>query len=137
MVALRVVNRIEKEVVEAEYENWLRDETEKCGKVEDMLNGDGEGGKAGLAAACASKALGLRCTVFLPEGVDASTIEFMQREGAEIVTAGKIYLEALKAAEKAVAADLNAYGLNICSAAADTADASNVPIEQCHGPCLR
>ena len=62
----------------------------------------------------------------------------MQREGAEIVTAGKIYLEALRAAEKAVAADPNAYGRPLCSPAADTADpAAGVPAEQCHDPCLR
>ncbi|KAF2128766.1 hypothetical protein P153DRAFT_340969 [Dothidotthia symphoricarpi CBS 119687] len=43
LVALRVVNRIEKEVVEAEYENWLRDETKKCGRVGALLE---EGKKA-------------------------------------------------------------------------------------------
>lgn len=37
LVALRVVNRIEKEVVEAEYEHWLLDETHKCNKVGTML----------------------------------------------------------------------------------------------------
>ncbi|KAF2688907.1 hypothetical protein K458DRAFT_359905 [Lentithecium fluviatile CBS 122367] len=37
LVALRVVNRIEKEVVEAEYENWLVDETQKCGRIRSML----------------------------------------------------------------------------------------------------
>ncbi|KAH9842922.1 tryptophan synthase beta subunit-like PLP-dependent enzyme [Rhodofomes roseus] len=66
------------------------------------------GGNAGLAAACAAKALGLRCTVFLPEGVSASTVEFLKREGAEVVTAGKIYLDALRAAEKAVETQSNA-----------------------------
>ncbi|KZT65460.1 tryptophan synthase beta subunit-like PLP-dependent enzyme, partial [Daedalea quercina L-15889] len=66
------------------------------------------GGNAGLAAACSAKALGLRCTVFLPEGVSASTVGFMKREGAEIVTVGKVYLDALRAAEKAVEADSNA-----------------------------
>ena len=81
------------------------------------------GGNAGLAAACASKALGLRCTVFLPEGVSASTVQFMKREGAEIVTAGKIYLDALRAAEKAVEIDSNAYGRPICLRAPSTADA--------------
>ncbi|KAF2464588.1 uncharacterized protein BDR25DRAFT_95764 [Lindgomyces ingoldianus] len=49
LVALRVVNRIEKEVLEAEYENWLLDETEKCGRVGMMISdggvGDGGGGK--------------------------------------------------------------------------------------------
>ncbi|KAG9200674.1 SNF1-interacting protein [Epicoccum nigrum] len=39
LVALRVVNRIEKEVVEAEYEHWLLDETHKCAKVGTMLDG--------------------------------------------------------------------------------------------------
>jgi hypothetical protein len=38
LVALRVVNRIEKEVLEAEYENWLLDETHKCARVESMLD---------------------------------------------------------------------------------------------------
>lgn len=31
------MNRIEKEVVEAEYENWLLDETHKCSKVGALL----------------------------------------------------------------------------------------------------
>lgn len=39
LVALRVVNRIEQEVVEAEYEHWLFDETQKCSKVGTMLDG--------------------------------------------------------------------------------------------------
>lgn len=39
LVALRVVNRIEQEVVEAEYEHWLLDETQKCAKVGTMLDG--------------------------------------------------------------------------------------------------
>jgi hypothetical protein len=43
LVALRVVNRIEKEVVEAEYENWLLDETHKCDQVGSMLEETGKG----------------------------------------------------------------------------------------------
>ncbi len=38
LVALRVVNRIEQEVVEAEYEHWLLDETQKCAKFGTMLD---------------------------------------------------------------------------------------------------
>lgn len=34
-----MVNRIEQEVVEAEYEHWLLDETQKCAKVGTMLDG--------------------------------------------------------------------------------------------------
>ncbi|KAF2640639.1 hypothetical protein P280DRAFT_469369 [Massarina eburnea CBS 473.64] len=37
LVALRVINRIEKEVVAAEYENWLVDETMKCERVGALL----------------------------------------------------------------------------------------------------
>lgn len=40
LVALRVVNRIEKEIVEAEYENWLLDETHKCERIGTMLGDD-------------------------------------------------------------------------------------------------
>ncbi|KAI1543827.1 hypothetical protein PtrCC142_003875 [Pyrenophora tritici-repentis] len=45
LVALRVVNRIEKEVVEAEYENWLLDETHKCSKVGKLLETAAKKGK--------------------------------------------------------------------------------------------
>ncbi|KAH9882861.1 hypothetical protein J1614_000227 [Plenodomus biglobosus] len=45
LVALRVVNRIEKEVVEAEYENWLLDETHKCSRVGALLEEAGGKGK--------------------------------------------------------------------------------------------
>ncbi|KAF2199975.1 hypothetical protein GQ43DRAFT_397459 [Delitschia confertaspora ATCC 74209] len=38
LVALRVVNRIEKEVIEAEYENWLLDETQKCERIGAMIS---------------------------------------------------------------------------------------------------
>jgi hypothetical protein len=48
LVALRVVNRIEKEVLEAEYENWLVDETNKCEKMGTILARDGEVGKEGI-----------------------------------------------------------------------------------------
>ncbi len=37
LVALRVVNRIERDVVQAEWEDWVRAEDRKCGKVEQML----------------------------------------------------------------------------------------------------
>jgi hypothetical protein len=40
-----VVNRIEKEVVEAEYENWLLDETHKCSKVGKLLESAAKKGK--------------------------------------------------------------------------------------------
>ncbi|QSS64589.1 transcription factor SipA3 [Histoplasma capsulatum] len=37
LVALRVVNRIEKEVVQAEWERWLQQETQKCHAIETLL----------------------------------------------------------------------------------------------------
>ncbi|KAI0362688.1 tryptophan synthase beta subunit-like PLP-dependent enzyme [Trametes cingulata] len=66
------------------------------------------GGNAGLAAACAAKALKLRCTVYLPHGVSQSTIDFMRKEGAEVVIAGNYYLQALQRAQEAVDAESKA-----------------------------
>lgn len=37
VVALRVVNRVERDVVVAEWEDWVRGEERKCAQVEDML----------------------------------------------------------------------------------------------------
>ncbi|KAH9901158.1 tryptophan synthase beta subunit-like PLP-dependent enzyme [Cubamyces lactineus] len=62
-------------------------------------------GNAGIAAASAAKILKLRCTVFLPHGVSQPTIDYMRREGAEIVVEGNYYLQARKAAQKAIDAD--------------------------------
>lgn len=38
LVAMRVVNALEKETIRAEYENWLMDEHVRCQKVGSMLN---------------------------------------------------------------------------------------------------
>lgn len=44
LVAMRVVNRVEKEVVMAEWEEWIREEEGKCWRVESMLR-DGKKAK--------------------------------------------------------------------------------------------
>jgi len=66
------------------------------------------GGNAGLAAAAAAQSFGVRCTIYLPEGVDARTWRFLTQLGAEICAAGNEYSKALDAAESAVAQDENA-----------------------------
>ncbi|KAA1471236.1 tryptophan synthase beta subunit-like PLP-dependent enzyme [Dentipellis sp. KUC8613] len=66
------------------------------------------GGNAGLAAAYAAKRLGVKCTIFFPEGVAQGTRDFLQTLGAELVVAGRFFLEALRAAEEAVENDPNA-----------------------------
>ena len=66
------------------------------------------GGNAGLAAAWAAKVLGLKCTVFLPQLASPSTIDFLRKEGAKVVLEGTYYLDALRRAQQAVAADTNA-----------------------------
>ncbi|KAI1792580.1 tryptophan synthase beta subunit-like PLP-dependent enzyme [Ganoderma leucocontextum] len=66
------------------------------------------GGNAGLAAACAASVLKLRCTVFLPQGVSQRTIDFMCKEGAEVVIGGDCYLQALQRAQAAVASETKA-----------------------------
>ncbi|KAF2006116.1 hypothetical protein P154DRAFT_481794 [Amniculicola lignicola CBS 123094] len=45
LVALRVVNRIEKEVLEAEYEAWLEEESRNCQYMGSMLKGEKGKGK--------------------------------------------------------------------------------------------
>lgn len=37
LVAMRVLNTLEHEVIQAEYESWLQDENRRCGQVEVML----------------------------------------------------------------------------------------------------
>ena len=62
------------------------------------------GGNAGLAAACAARALGVQCTVCLPHGIGHSTVAFMRAQGAKVIEHGQSYPEALQAAKAAVAA---------------------------------
>ncbi|KAJ9668273.1 SNF1-interacting protein [Coniosporium apollinis] len=50
LVALRVVNSVEREVLRAEYENWVLDEGMRCRKLEGMLGGRGNGTEVGEAA---------------------------------------------------------------------------------------
>lgn len=38
LVAMRVVNRVEQEVVQAEWEDWVREESVKCDKMVNLLN---------------------------------------------------------------------------------------------------
>ncbi|CAA7262035.1 unnamed protein product [Cyclocybe aegerita] len=59
-------------------------------------------GNAGLAAACVSRSLGFRCTVFLPDGAADNTLGLLNREKAEVVVGGRIYAEALKEAKELV-----------------------------------
>jgi hypothetical protein len=40
LVALRVVNSIEKEVIQTEWERWLREEVRRCRQVEVLLGGE-------------------------------------------------------------------------------------------------
>ena len=46
--------------------------------------------------------------MFLPHGVDQSTIDFLRKEGADVVIDGKCYLDALQHAQRAVEAEPNA-----------------------------
>ena len=61
------------------------------------------GGNAGLAAACAARTLGLRCSVFIPEGVTNTALHFLEREKAEVIVIGRHYAEAFTAAKEMVA----------------------------------
>lgn len=63
------------------------------------------GGNAGLAGACAARVLGVKCTVFIPEGVVPSTLARLRKENAEVVVTGRFYAEALSAARNEIATD--------------------------------
>jgi len=62
-----------------------------------------------LAAACASKILFLKCTVFITRDTSQEVIEFLKREDAEVVIQDNSYSGALERAEAAAAANPNAY----------------------------
>ncbi|KAH7349963.1 PH domain-containing protein [Plectosphaerella cucumerina] len=46
LVAMRVVNSIEREMVQSEWENWLADETQRCGQLKMLLREEGGESKA-------------------------------------------------------------------------------------------
>lgn len=50
LVAMRVVNSIEKEMIQSEWENWLADENLRCEQVKMMLVEKGSGKEAAAAA---------------------------------------------------------------------------------------
>lgn len=56
MVAMRVVNNVEREMMKAEWENWLLDENNRCRQVQAMLQE--EGGKGDAKVKGWQKALG-------------------------------------------------------------------------------
>ncbi|PFH52384.1 hypothetical protein AMATHDRAFT_189529 [Amanita thiersii Skay4041] len=66
------------------------------------------GGNAGLAAACAARALNVKCTVYIPVGVSAATLNALRAEQATVIITGAFYSEALEAAQKAVEGDVHA-----------------------------
>lgn len=66
------------------------------------------GGNAGLAAASAAKRLDLRCTVYIPEGVNQRMLYLLKKEKAEVVVAGKSYFQSLQEAERAVKLEMHA-----------------------------
>ncbi|EJU00257.1 tryptophan synthase beta subunit-like PLP-dependent enzyme [Dacryopinax primogenitus] len=58
-------------------------------------------GNTGLALAYSCKRLGIKCTIFLPEGA-CRIVPLPEREGAKVVVGGKEYVDALGAARKAL-----------------------------------
>ena len=55
------------------------------------------GGNAGIAVACAARALGVRCEVFLPELASAAKRQALAALQARVVVAGATYADALAA----------------------------------------
>jgi threonine dehydratase len=55
------------------------------------------GGNAGIATAAAAQALGVRCEVFVPTVCTPAKQERLRQLGAQVVTGGAVYAEALQA----------------------------------------
>lgn len=45
LVAMRVVNKIEREMVQSEWESWLAGENRRCEQVRELLASEGSNGK--------------------------------------------------------------------------------------------
>lgn len=56
LVALRVINSIEKEVIQNEWERWLREELRRCRQVEILLGGNASEDETDMEAAKAAQA---------------------------------------------------------------------------------
>lgn len=63
------------------------------------------GGNAGLAAACAAKAVGLKCSVYLPVGLDSKFLERLKEQDAYVFEHGVNYDAAYKKAQQVVRED--------------------------------
>jgi len=66
------------------------------------------GGNAGIAAACAARVLGIRCTIFIPSGAAESTLGLLRLQGAQVTIHGSCYADAVKAAKEFVAREADA-----------------------------
>lgn len=66
------------------------------------------GGNAGLATACAARNLGLRCAVYIPDGITDAMMQRLKQEDAQVIVGGENYLHALRRAEEAAKQDPSA-----------------------------
>lgn len=55
LVAMRVVNNIEKEMIQSEWENWLGDENLRCEQVKMMLTDKSSNGSSSSTSSSSSK----------------------------------------------------------------------------------
>lgn len=70
------------------------------------------GGNSGHAAACCARELGLKCTVVIPDAASSYMAAVIRREGAEVITCGKVFDDARDYALKIAADDPAAYFLH-------------------------
>lgn len=67
------------------------------------------GGNSGHAAAYCAAKLGMRCTVVIPGSASSYMAEVIRREGAEVITSGKIFDDARDVAMELVEKDPDAF----------------------------
>ncbi|CAN8096681.1 unnamed protein product [Discula destructiva] len=86
LVAMRVVNNIEKEMIQSEWENWLVDENLRCEQVKMMLDdksssSGGSGGSSSKTAATTADVAGAKQKIMRP--VDEKRVESLKGWHAE------------------------------------------------------
>jgi len=58
------------------------------------------GGNAAIAAACAARGVGLKCSTFMPVSTPDTVVAYVKRQGADVYLEGSEYFYALQLAER-------------------------------------
>lgn len=105
LVAMRVVNNIEKEMIQSEWENWLADENLRCEQVKMMFSDKSSNGSSGSSSSSTRSSSKTAATTDISDGkqkimrpVDEKRIESLKGWHAEYC--GSCRLETVRLLER-------------------------------------